>query len=465
MRKYLMALLTLVGVCTIHSQVDIKISIRNILSDTISYGQLLGKRYNEIGKIKRSEDNSFYLKSASLAPGFYVISFGRENNALDTKKSQFLVDQENQKFELNINGFLTNQSSFVNSPANTLLQSFAVSFDSLVYLNKNLKDNWLIRFDEASFNQLTKNELEFTSLNKKMISKTTNPSLIEYFKSINIEYPTWTGSLAEKKIQRQNFIDREYLRGLDFKNRFFVQVPQTLDLMDYYTIYSADADHKKVSERAVNIVNKGLEENLYFGQYYLNYLLNSMSRISNYDYDQVSITLEKTFFDSGKNIGLSKDKMDKIRDLNKNILRLSNGNILPDTEFSTNTGKPQTVYTIGGQYTMLVFWSPDCGHCKKELPVLSKIHSKYPGKGVKVATICSKRGAEGLKQSNDFFTNYSISKDWLNLNDNAGKSSYAVLYDVTSFPKIILIDKNQKIIMKRRGEMSEEEIEKLFKSL
>ncbi len=447
------------------SQVDIKISIRNILSDSISYGQFLGKRFVEIGKIKRTTGNIYHLTDNSLQSGIYVIQFGRENNALDQKKSQFIIEEANKSFEMNIDGYLTNTATFVNSETNTQLHQYINKLESIVVSNRTLRQNWLIEEDEASFTAFMNNEQELKKINQSYSLNAKSIIFKDYLKSSFINFPIYSGTLSEKKKQRQDFVDNKFLEGLDLKSNTFWQVEKSVDLLDYYTIYAADADHNKVSERCIKIINNLLKTNEIAGQYYLNYLLNSMPRITTYQYDLVSIALEKEFLSSNKFVGISNEKIERIKETNKKILKMSEGQILADIEFNTADDKKQKVYDIGGKYTLLVFWSPDCGHCKKELPALNRVFNKYKNKQIKVGAICTKRDAVGLKMCSDFLASSAISTEWLSLNDKEGKSGYAVAYDVSAFPMLILIDKDKKIKYKRRGEMTEAELDKLFRLL
>ena len=43
-------------------------------------------------------------------------------------------------------------------------------------------------------------------------------------------------------------------------------------------------------------------------------------------------------------------------------------------EMLDTAGKPLALYDVNAAYTVLVFWDPNCGHCKEELPKIDSIY-------------------------------------------------------------------------------------------
>ena len=95
---------------------------------------------------------------------------------------------------------------------------------------------------------------------------------------------------------------------------------------------------------------------------------------------------------------------------------------------------------------MLVFWTPSCGHCQKEIPLLDSVYNaSLKAKGVKVYAV---RTEDDPKQWQDFIAKNHL-EDWINVYDPNHYSDYRSKYDVYSTPVIYLLDENKKILGKK----------------
>jgi len=115
-------------------------------------------------------------------------------------------------------------------------------------------------------------------------------------------------------------------------------------------------------------------------------------------------------------------------------------------------------------YKVLVFWDPDCGHCKKEIPKLLEVYHELQEKNQSVEFI-----GIGTNMENEKWKKTIVDKkiDWINVSDfpeankNAGKYIYEQqvtdfpslnfrkTYDIFSTPQIYLLDKDGIIVGKR----------------
>jgi thiol-disulfide isomerase/thioredoxin len=119
---------------------------------------------------------------------------------------------------------------------------------------------------------------------------------------------------------------------------------------------------------------------------------------------------------------------------------------------------------VKADYTVLVFWDPDCGHCKKELPKLAKyIDSVKTTVDVKVYSVSSDHSDSWREFINEYkldFINVGVPKDVYKDQNKAtelvlsGKTdlnslNFSSTYDIYSTPQIYLLDKTKKIIGKK----------------
>ncbi len=105
------------------------------------------------------------------------------------------------------------------------------------------------------------------------------------------------------------------------------------------------------------------------------------------------------------------------------------GAVLPDT--SLPNGK--TLYKVKGKKKVILFWSPECPHCLKDLPQIDKLYPTLKEKGGEIIAF----GADTDKHK---YEQLVKDKPWINFYDKG--SEYLEKYGITAFPTFIVIDEN-----------------------
>ena len=119
------------------------------------------------------------------------------------------------------------------------------------------------------------------------------------------------------------------------------------------------------------------------------------------------------------------------------------------------------LHQLQAQFTVLVFWESDCGHCKTIIPEMYKIYqSSLSQYDVKVLAISTLFGEEGKEKWTDF-VNKNKMYDWINA-WNPYSYEYKLTYDIITTPQIYLLDKDKKIIAKK---ISPEQVRDIIESL
>lgn len=155
-----------------------------------------------------------------------------------------------------------------------------------------------------------------------------------------------------------------------------------------------------------------------------------------------------------------KERMDKMR---HSLI----GNTAPELLLPTHENAYASLLKTPAELTILCFWEPSCGHCKKELPLLWDLYQKYRDKGLVVFTVYTQyKRPEWDAYIADHPYDWIYAWDGVETTDNSGKpttfsigSNFRTLYDIRSTPTVFLLDKNKKIIAKR---MSIEVLEKIL---
>ena len=102
--------------------------------------------------------------------------------------------------------------------------------------------------------------------------------------------------------------------------------------------------------------------------------------------------------------------------------------------------------SIIADYTLLLFWDPDCGHCEKEIPIIKEFYDQNKEKyKFEIFAICSDTSLVKWKTA--------IRKkkmNWINVDGpRTLTGDYHEQYDIISTPVIYLLDKRKEIIAKK----------------
>ncbi len=160
--------------------------------------------------------------------------------------------------------------------------------------------------------------------------------------------------------------------------------------------------------------------------------------------DEVFVYLVENHYMKGDGFWLTNDDLNKYIDRAMKIAPNVIGNIAPEIKVpNLATKNEEHLLNQKARYTMLVFYSPTCGHCQHELPALDSVYrAELKNKGVKVFTVAT----EGSEQSIKDFISKNKLEEWTNTWDPDHSGDWRGKYDVYSTPTIYLL--NEKKIIK-----------------
>ncbi len=163
--------------------------------------------------------------------------------------------------------------------------------------------------------------------------------------------------------------------------------------------------------------------------------------------DEAFVYLVENYYMKGEAFWLTNEELTKYQDRAMKIAPNVIGNVAPEVKLpNVLTKKEESMQSIKSPYTLVIFYSPDCGHCQHEIPLIDSVYeAALKQKGVKIYTV-STEGDE--KKITDFLTKHKLEK-WTNTWDNEHVGDWRGKYDVYSTPTIYLLDE-KKIIRGKR---------------
>lgn len=174
---------------------------------------------------------------------------------------------------------------------------------------------------------------------------------------------------------------------------------------------------------------------------------------------------------SGKSLAfwMKEDKLKELCENNEIQKHLIYGVRPPNVILPDTTDKNwKDFYSLKSDYTILYFWDPECGHCKKTTPKLQELYEKkLKARNVEVFAVGKATGDDFekwkkfIKDNNLTFINVGLTKSLFEYaKDNAAELirkkittleslNYHDTYDLYATPRIFLLDKDKKIIAKQ----------------
>ncbi len=163
--------------------------------------------------------------------------------------------------------------------------------------------------------------------------------------------------------------------------------------------------------------------------------------------DEVFVALGKKYYVTGEAYWTNEIVLERMKKRINTLDRLLIGNQAPNLVMQDTAFKLQSLHAVNAKYTMVVFWDPDCGHCKHEISDLISWYNEDASKyDVKIFAVCADTNMVKMTKK---IHEYKI-KAWINVDGPRSLTeNYHELYDIISTPTIYLLDEQKNIIAKR----------------
>ena len=163
--------------------------------------------------------------------------------------------------------------------------------------------------------------------------------------------------------------------------------------------------------------------------------------------DEVFVYLVEEYYMKGKATWLDEEQLKKYEDRAKAIAPNMIGQPAMDIRVRDMNNNLAPLSSVDADYTLLVFFEADCGHCKKELPKLDSLYKKELYKyGTIIFAVESSNEVEKWKK---LVKDKGLRSGWIHTYDPDRSTNFRSFYDVYVTPTIYLLDKNKKIVGKR----------------
>jgi hypothetical protein len=389
-----------------------------------------------------------------LLPGIYSIVFPGQRRAVD-----FLLDKEQVITVKADTADVINKTVVTGSKENILFQQYKKFID--------VKGRQLQAEQQAYNNSKTKADSVLHENNYKRF----NNELNQYRENVIKQYPQSMlaalfksmkepGFLMEHPLTKQDSLNnyyyykKHYWDGVNFMDDRIIRTPFFLPRVErYFRDILTPAADTIIKEADYLLLLARTNNEMY--KFLLNWLTDEYMYPRYMGQDAVFVHLFEKYHSKGISTWLNEKQLTAIS--NRAYMLMANliGEKAADLDMVDSSGKPSPLYGVDAKYTIVVFWDPNCGHCKEEVPRLdSFFRAKWKAEGVRMYGVLSE---EDRKKWVEFIREHDL-KDWIHVYQteetkkaiaDSQRAGYKQLYDVTQTPTLYLLDKEKRIIGKK----------------
>ena len=240
--------------------------------------------------------------------------------------------------------------------------------------------------------------------------------------------------------QRDHFFD-----NVDFTDDRILNTPLLNPKLDTYFNKILIQSPDSIIPQAMKLLKRA-EPNRYVYQYLTQFLINNSTQSKIMGMDAVFVAIADSVYLKGKATWADSTILAKIAEeaylTRPNLI----GKKAPPLVMQNLDGEIESLDQLQCDYTILVFYEYDCGHCKKDIPILyNDVFLKFMDDNIDAFAVCMNNDKE---KWNEFVTENEL-VGWHNVWDPNHTTLFRYKYNVKTTPTIYLLDKDKKIIAKR----------------
>ena len=394
-----------------------------------------------------SKKGEFVFKGDSLLPeGMYIVA-GQQNN----RYFEFIMDQQ-QDFSIltdmdDIPGKLTFKGSEINN----------LFYD---YIRVNTKNHMEMKRLSNQKKKLTENTDSINILNKQIAQ--LNSELENYKKDFITEHPESFISVMfkammepkadnilkiendrEDSIYAYNYYKQHYWDNFDVCDARLLRTPLFYNKLEkYFTKVLYQTPDTIIKEADIFIeMTRPEKETFKYTIWYLTFKFETSNVMG---FDEIFVHMTDTYYTSGEAFWADSSVVKSITKHANALRPVLIGNQGPNLILLDTNNSFTSLYAIEADYTIILFYEPDCGHCKREITAL-KTWEQESEIDFKVFAVCTDTSLVAWKK---FIREKEM--HWINVNGTRSVTpDYHGLYNIQMTPSIFLMDEKKKIIAKR----------------
>ena len=478
--KSVFLFLCIITSSAIYSQ-KLKFTVKNHQDTTVHLIKYFGKKL-------------FYADTAEIKNGQVEFDGSKQTNGIlglllpGQKYFEFIYNSEDIIMVTEGPDFLKNLEIKASAENKVFIPYIKFIGSEKAKIGKLSKERSSLKSGDVRFEELTAQIVEvnekvkkyqediLTLHSDKLVSKIVKMSI-----DVSIpEAPVDSSGVIIDSNFRFMYYRNHYWDNVDLSDDALVNNPVFHNKLEYYFGQNMMIQHwDTVTQYAFSFCDQLVPKSKIF-EYCVGWVTSSFGKSKIMGMDKVYLEMLNRYYCTDNLEGESpafwvgEDKFEELCDNLKNKLRLTVGSV-PFNLFLRDTTDENWVdfYSLKSDYTILYFWDPECGHCKKTTPKLETLYQeKFKERNVEIFSVGKAIGDDFdkwkkfIRDNKLTFINVAVTDRLYNDAKDApeklvqlypgepGKPTtleslnYQNTYDIFSTPKVFLLDKDKRIIAK-----------------
>ncbi|MBN2681234.1 MAG: redoxin domain-containing protein [Bacteroidales bacterium] len=424
------------------SQFEIKFKIKGANNSEIYLGHHYGNERILIDTIRTNKKGkAVYKGNTELKKGIYLAvvpnHYYFEFLVADSKRFSLQTNVEDFVYNMKTKG--CKENLIFNNYQRFMMSQFKKRKNLETRRKQNINNmDSLILIEEESEKIFQQNEAGW----KEILTTNSGTFFSKIIMAmVEVEIPENISSTRDSALINE-YYQKHFFDNIDFsENGLLNSSIYFKRIYSYFTgYYTMHPD--SIIEGARFLLNK-LEDYPVFREYTGNFILDFQEHTGNMSMEKVFMEIAGEFYLTEK---IQTDSLNNLYIREKLIRNVPNqyGSIGKNLVLESTSGEYFSLHQVNADFTILLFYEPDCGFCKTEVPAINKLYQKYQKSGIEVYAVNTNTDKEE-------WINYIEENDlnWINTWDSDNISNYQYLYFVDITPTIYLLNKNKEIIGKK----------------
>lgn len=378
--------------------------------------------------------------TSELYPGLYF--FTNNNDRL----TEFIVYREKPFFTLHTDNYAwTMHMKAKGSQQNEIFFAYQKESETVYQEMDKVKPT----LDSAAFVAYQRQQhLRIDSIKQAYIDKYPDAMFTKMMvatKNVDEVVPTHHDDGTEMtQRERYDYFMQHYFDYIPVDDDFIVRTPKPVfyqRVMDYTDKYMRGMPPEEICPLLDSLLDRAEPANQVF-RWLLHTLTEKYLQSNVMVYDEVYVHLVKRYFATGRAPWYPPSSIDEQVERANKWDRLLVGREAPELILFDTTHTPHSLHHLGGKYTLLVFWSPTCGHCREIIPATYKVFEEFADSlNLTAFAILSEPDDQTVGKWKKFLADHNMtSPRWVNLNGGEANIDWREVYDITTTPQIYLIE-------------------------
>lgn len=302
-------------------------------------------------------------------------------------------------------------------------------------------------------NKISLETKAFDGYRTTFIKEHPNSMLTAFFQAM--QRPTAPKASGKDSLAPFFYVKDHYWGNVDFSDDRILHTPFFEPKLDeYYKYYVPPTPDSVIKE--VNYMLLSAREGKEMYRYLLGKFTDKYINPEIMGQDKVFLFLFNNYFSKGDTAWLTQKQKEFIFNRAYNLMANQIGENAPDLNLKDSSGAFHQLSSLNAKYTLVLFWDPECSHCKVTVPEIDSMYfAKWKAKGLNIYAVNT--GEEYTKEWKKFINDHNLG-EWTNVMQTKEEReadaknqvpNYRQLYDVTQTPTIYLLDDKKRIIAKK----------------